>query len=176
MCLYPDIRISQFMEYALRYSVDLQPERCDDWRPESNIGCEGKHSRHESSTETSVSWSISIASSIVLPARGSPTWRSEALIILRPASDLTLHEGGERLLTAARLVRDFEDEVEEPLAHVLVVQSLVEGIGEFIEDRFRRRLGSKQGEPTQYLELRQPCFLVLSWLALFAPKATPKPI
>src|SRR5262245_48052963 len=77
----------------------------------------------------------------------------------RPASDVTLHEGGERLLTAARLVWDFQDNVEKPLAHILVVQSLVEGIGEFVEDRFRRRLGSKQGEPSQYLELRQPRFL-----------------
>src|SRR5262245_35992222 len=78
---------------------------------------------------------------------------------LRPASDVALHESGKRLLTAARLVRDFEDEVDEPLAPVLVVQSLVEGIGEFVEDRFRRRLGSKQGEPSQYLELRQARFL-----------------
>src|SRR5882757_6505799 len=78
---------------------------------------------------------------------------------LRPAFDVTLHEGGERLLTAARLVWDFVDNVEKPLAHVLVVQSLVEGIGEFVEDRFRRRFGSKQGEPSQYLELRQPRFL-----------------
>src|SRR5262249_3749521 len=62
----------------------------------------------------------------------------------RPASDVTLHEGGERLLTAARLVWDFQDNVEKPLAHVLVVQSLVEGIGEFVECRFRRRLGSTQ--------------------------------
>jgi hypothetical protein len=29
------------MEYALRCSVDLQRERFDDRRPESNIGCEG---------------------------------------------------------------------------------------------------------------------------------------
>src|SRR5262249_6111361 len=77
---------------------------------------------------------------------------------LRPASDVTLHEGGERLLTADRLVREFEDKVEEPLAQVLVIQSFVEGIGEFVEDGLRRRLGTKQGKPTQYLELRQPRF------------------
>ena len=35
------VRVSEFMEYALRHSVDLQPERFDDWRPEYNIGCEG---------------------------------------------------------------------------------------------------------------------------------------
>jgi hypothetical protein len=36
-----EIRATQFMEYALRYLVDLQPERCDDWRPEHNVV--GKH-------------------------------------------------------------------------------------------------------------------------------------
>src|SRR5262249_15154922 len=75
------------------------------------------------------------------------------------ASNVTFDEGGERFLTAARLVRDFEGEVDEPLAHVVVVQSLVEGIGEFVEDRFWRRLWSKHGVPSQDLELRQPRFL-----------------
>jgi hypothetical protein len=41
MRLHSEIRIAQFIEYALMYSVDLQPERCDDWRPESNVV--GKH-------------------------------------------------------------------------------------------------------------------------------------
>jgi hypothetical protein len=36
-----ETRLTEFMEYSLRCSVDLQPERFDDRRPESNIGSEG---------------------------------------------------------------------------------------------------------------------------------------
>jgi len=35
------LRLAGFMEYALRYSVDLQPERFGDWSPQSNVV--GKH-------------------------------------------------------------------------------------------------------------------------------------
>ena len=34
-------RLLIFMEYPIRCSVDLCPERFDDWRPECDIGCEG---------------------------------------------------------------------------------------------------------------------------------------
>src|SRR5262249_47265114 len=87
--------------------------------------------------------------------RSGPTRRYASLFLevrglenLRPAIDVTFHDGSERLLTAARLVRDLVNEVEEPLADILVIQSLVEGVGEFVEDWFRRRPGSKQGDPT----------------------------
>src|ERR1700719_4066499 len=77
----------------------------------------------------------------------------------RPASNLTLNKGGERLLAAARLVRNFVGEVDQLFAHVLVVQCLVKGVAELIEDCFRRPFGSKQSEPRKYLELRHPGFL-----------------
>src|SRR5262249_15449685 len=87
------------------------------------------------------------------------TTHSGRLDDLCPTGDVFLHEVGEWLLTAARLVWDFADEVEQPLARNIVIECPIQGVGEFVENRFRCPLGSKQRKPGRYFELRQPPFL-----------------
>src|SRR5262245_52369653 len=77
----------------------------------------------------------------------------------RPAGDLALDERRERLLSALGFVRNVATQIEQPLARVIVIERLVERVRELVEDRFRRPLGSKQGEPARYSEVRQPRFL-----------------
>src|SRR5262249_44308345 len=74
---------------------------------------------------------------------------------LYPTGDVLLHKIGERLLTAARLVWDFVNEVEQPLARNIGIKRLIEGVGEFVENRFRGPLRSKQRNPGRYFELWQ---------------------
>src|SRR4029077_5533224 len=95
-----------------------------------------------------------------------PSWRScantDASIELDvgglddrgPARDLALQQRGERLLAAFFLAGNVGAEIDEPLAHVLVVQGLVESIGETVEDGVGRGLGREEGEPGRRLVLR----------------------
>src|SRR6516164_3728694 len=53
--------------------------------------------------------------------RESLTTHSSRLDDLCPTGDVLLHKIGERLLTAARLVWNFVDEVEQPLARNIVI-------------------------------------------------------
>src|SRR6516165_10076885 len=76
-----------------------------------------------------------------------------------PASNLALHQSGERWLAAPRLVWNVTADFRQPPAHVLVVEGPVEGVGEPIKDWLRRSLGRKQGPPGHGLEFRQSGFL-----------------
>src|SRR4030095_16984216 len=50
----------------------------------------------------------------------------------RPASNLALHQRVELLLASLCLTRNIGADVEQALAHVLVVQCLVERVGELV--------------------------------------------
>ena len=71
----------------------------------------------------------------------------------RPARDLALDQVGERPRSAPLLVRQVAPQFQQPLAHDLVVERLVERVGELVQDRLRRVLGRKQGVPRGDLEL-----------------------
>jgi hypothetical protein len=63
----------------------------------------------------------------------SLTTHSGRLDDLCPTGDVLLHKIGERLLTAARLVWNFVDEVEQPLARNIVIKRPIQGVGEFVQ-------------------------------------------
>src|SRR5262249_14646396 len=65
----------------------------------------------------------------------------------RPARDLALDQTGQRLLAATGLVRQHAAELEQALARVLIVERLVERIGELVEHWLWRRLGGEQRVP-----------------------------
>src|SRR5262245_62525140 len=73
----------------------------------------------------------------------------------RPARDLALHQFEQRLLATLWLVGDHAAELQKPLARGLVVERLVEGVAELVDDGLGRGLGREQRVPGVRCELRQ---------------------
>src|SRR5437870_3352036 len=72
-----------------------------------------------------------------------------------PARDFARDQGSKDLLSALALVRYVAAKFEQALAHIVVVERLVERVAELVEDRLWRPLGRKQRVPGQSQELRQ---------------------
>src|SRR5215470_6770330 len=73
----------------------------------------------------------------------------------RPAGDLALDQSEQRRLAALRLLRQDAAEFQQALARVLVIERLVEGVAELVEDRFRGGRRREQRVPGLRLELRE---------------------
>src|SRR5262245_23102583 len=65
----------------------------------------------------------------------------------RPARNLALDQREERLRPALRLGGDVTAQHVEALARRLVVERLVERVGQLVDDRLRRVLGGEQAIP-----------------------------
>src|SRR5437762_9075993 len=65
----------------------------------------------------------------------------------RPAGDVAPHRRGKRLRASHVLVRDVAAKFEQALARILVIQRLVEGVAQLVENRLRGSLRRKQGPP-----------------------------
>src|SRR5947207_12198920 len=70
----------------------------------------------------------------------------------RPARDLALDQREKRLRPAIWLVGNIAPEDTEALACGLVVERLVEGVNQPVEDRLRRRPGCEQAVPGRRLK------------------------
>src|SRR5215813_552629 len=77
----------------------------------------------------------------------------------RPTGNFALHELGERPRTSPCLARNLAN-ISEALAYALVIECLIEGISEPMENRLRDPLRRKKRPPSQPLKFRQaslPC-------------------
>src|SRR5262245_30625757 len=71
----------------------------------------------------------------------------------RPAGHFALYQRSKRLLSAFGLVRNIATEVEQPFAHIRVVERCVKRMGKLVEDCLWSCPGRQQGVPGRGLEL-----------------------
>src|SRR5262245_652230 len=96
---------------------------------------------------------VGTAASVVLDVR-LDDWR--------PTGNFALHQRGERLLTSLRLARNVTADIDQALAHVVVVQCLIQRVGKPVQYRSRHALRRKQRPPRQRLKFGQ-AGLYCSW-------------